>query len=330
MNKYSVAQKENNYTQNNCVKVSVIIPTFNAEPYIQQALESVTHQTELNLEVIVCDDFSTDNTAATVQAMANNDCRIRLLTNNQNQGPSYSRNRAISEAKGKWIAILDADDFYHPERLKKLIAIGELNNADFVADNIFYVDINGKNPITVMSKTTSDDDLKILTATEFIANDFPITTGFKYGFLKPIIRRSFLRKKQVRYDEAVRLGEDFILYVECLMKGAIFVLTNQSYYYYRVVEKSLSRTGDNTKYKELRDNNSKLINIASLAREIQVIKLLKKRQKDYEQLIAYNDITRLVKKRQLYLFIKKLLANPELWLNYLILGNLHIKRLLRK
>jgi len=308
------------------VKVTVVIPTFNAGSYIAQAIESVLHQTQQNFEIIVCDDRSTDNTVAVVQAMASNDCRIILLINNQNQGPSYSRNRAISEAKGEWIAILDADDFYHPDRLHQLIAIGESNKADFVADNIFYVDINGKNPVFAISVTAPNDDLKILTTTTFIANDFPCTTGFKYGYLKPLIRRSFLRDKQIRYDENVRLGEDFILYVECLIKGAVFLLTNQSYYYYRVIEKSLSRTGDNTKYQELSDNNLKLTNMARIYEDNATVKILQKRQNNYDKLMFYNDTVKLIKQRHFYLASNNFLKNPVAWKSCFTLGCRYIKR----
>ncbi|MDP3334165.1 MAG: glycosyltransferase family 2 protein [Methylococcaceae bacterium] len=312
------------------VKVTVVIPTFNAGSYIVQAIESVLHQTQQNFEIIVCDDQSADNTVAIVQAMASNDCRIKLLINNLNKGPSYCRNRAISEANGEWIAILDADDFYHQDRLHQLIAIGELNNADFVADNIFYVDINGKNPNVAISVTTPNDDLKILTITTFIENNYPTKIGFKYGYLKPIIRRSFLRGKKILYNEDVRLGEDFVLYVECLIKGAVFLLTSQSYYYYRVIEKSLSRTGNDSSYKELSDNNLKLIDIARISGDKTAVKALEKRQTNYDKLIIYIDTIRLIKHGCFYVATKNLLANPSAWTTCFTLSCRYIKKVLVK
>ncbi|MCD2448856.1 glycosyltransferase [Methylicorpusculum oleiharenae] len=317
-------------SKRNSVKVSVIIPTFNAEPYIKQALESVINQTETDLEVIVCDDLSTDNTVAVVEGMVLSDCRIKLIKNNQNQGPSCSRNRAISEANGFWIALLDADDFYHPERLNKLIEIAELNNADLVADNVFYVDINGQNPLIAFPETTHEKNFKIISVTEFIANDFPIKTGFNYGYLKPIVRRSFLKNHMIRYDEHVRLGEDFMLYTECLLQGAIFVLTNQPYYYYRRVPQSLSRTGDNTKYQELRDNNLKLINSAKKVGKMTVVKLLEKRQKRYDKLMLYYDIVRLIKQWRFYSAAKKLITNPKSWITCVRMSSRYLKRIFLK
>lgn len=312
------------------IKVSVIVPTFNAGAYIGQALESVLLQTEQNFEIIVCDDGSTDDTATVVQTLAQNDCRIQLIKNQQNSGPSYSRNQAISIAKGEWIALLDADDFYHPERLNKLITIAESSHADMVADNICYVDINGKHLAVAMAETKPNNDFKIVSATEFIANDSPIKTGFNYGYLKPIMRSSFLSENKIAYDEKVRLGEDFLLCVECLLKGAVLVVTNQPYYYYRMVAQSLSRTGDNAKYQELMDNNLKLTHIAITTKNTAAVKLLEKRQHNYDVLMIYNEIINFLKKSRFYSAARKLLTNPTAWLGCLRLAGLHIKRILSK
>jgi succinoglycan biosynthesis protein ExoO len=295
---------------NSAAQVSVIMPAYNASRYIQESIHSVLSQVDISVEVIVCDDASSDETVDIVRRMMQGDSRIKLLINETNRGPSFSRNKAIMEASGEWIALLDADDFYSLNRLKNLIEITEQNQLDIVADNIIYVDSDGKNPVVAIREEKSGCILRTLKTAEFIENDFPSKEGFKYGYLKPVIRRSFILNKNVRYDENVRLGEDFIFYIECLLKGALFAVTLEGYYCYRVVEKSLSRTGDNAKYLELFNNNLKLINMARGAGENKIVKLLEKRQKDYENLIFYNDLVRLVKERFLYAAIKKILSNP--------------------
>jgi len=97
--------------------VSVIIPAYNAENYIEKAIQSVLEQTYPNFEVIVIDDNSTDRTVDVVREFR--DERIKLLVNEQNMGPSYSRNRGIIEAKGEWIALLDSDDWWDKDRCKR-------------------------------------------------------------------------------------------------------------------------------------------------------------------------------------------------------------------
>jgi glycosyltransferase involved in cell wall biosynthesis len=97
--------------------VSVIIPAHNAEPYVGAALRSACRQTHRQIEVLVVDDGSTDKTAAIVEAAARRDARVRLFRQ-RNLGVAAARNRAIRHARGAFIAPLDADDVWHPEKLR--------------------------------------------------------------------------------------------------------------------------------------------------------------------------------------------------------------------
>jgi succinoglycan biosynthesis protein ExoO len=112
--------------------VSVVIPAYNAEKTIRNAIDSVFEQTMHDLEVIVVDDASTDGTVHAVEAI--HDPRVRLLRSPGNLGPSAARNMALRHARGCWVAFLDADDEWVPERLEQLLAAAG-NEADcFVAD----------------------------------------------------------------------------------------------------------------------------------------------------------------------------------------------------
>ena len=104
--------------------VSVIIPAFNAASYIRQTLNSVLAQTYQALEVIVVDDGSTDSTGAIVEEFAKKDARIQLVRQ-CNAGVGAARNTAIGKAHGKYIAPLDADDLFFPEKLEKQVACME-------------------------------------------------------------------------------------------------------------------------------------------------------------------------------------------------------------
>ena len=114
--------------------VSVIMPSFNTAPYIAESIRSVMAQTYTDWELIIVDDASTDNTDETV-ADAIRHCErseaIHYLKNDRNCGAAYSRNRALREAKGKWIAFLDSDDLWTPDKLEKQIAFMTKNGYAF-------------------------------------------------------------------------------------------------------------------------------------------------------------------------------------------------------
>ncbi len=97
--------------------VSVIMPAYNAEPYLRAAIESVLAQSLKDWELIICNDGSTDGTAAICEWYAAKESRIRLLSLGWNQGSSAARNRAVGESRGRYIAMMDADDECHPDRL---------------------------------------------------------------------------------------------------------------------------------------------------------------------------------------------------------------------
>lgn len=100
--------------------VSIVMPSYNAEKYIAGSIQSVLAQTYRNWELLVVDDCSTDHTAAIVAEY--HDPRIRYIRNEQNSGAAVSRNRALREAKGRWIAFLDSDDIWHPEKLERQLS----------------------------------------------------------------------------------------------------------------------------------------------------------------------------------------------------------------
>src|SRR6267143_4103615 len=102
-------------------KVSVVMPTYNGHLYIGEAIDSVRAQTYPNWELLVIDDHSTDGTPALVQAQQKRDSRIFLLENNRSYGPAGSRNTGIERATGRFIAFLDSDDAWHPQKFSRQI-----------------------------------------------------------------------------------------------------------------------------------------------------------------------------------------------------------------
>ncbi|CAD0006550.1 glycosyltransferase family 2 protein [Flavobacterium chungangense] len=111
--------------------VSIITPTYNAEKYIRETLQSVLNQSYQNWEMILADDASTDHTIYIIEEFAQKDSRIKLYKLPENRGNGFARNTALEKATGKYIAYLDADDLWFPEKLEKQIQFLKTNNLPF-------------------------------------------------------------------------------------------------------------------------------------------------------------------------------------------------------
>jgi glycosyltransferase involved in cell wall biosynthesis len=126
------------------MSVSIITPTFNSERFIAETILSVQAQTYKDWEMIIVDDCSTDRTAEIVASFQEKDSRIKYLYNSTNKGSAFSRNIAIQKAKGKWIAFLDSDDLWYPEKLEKQIEFMTRNDIHFSYTNYCEIDESSK------------------------------------------------------------------------------------------------------------------------------------------------------------------------------------------
>lgn len=123
--------------------VSIIMPSYNTAKFIAESIQSVIAQTYKDWELIIVDDCSPDNTDDVIKHFLT-DSRIKYLKNKENSGAAESRNRALRDAKGKWIAFLDSDDLWKPEKLEKQIEFMEKNNYHFSYTNYAEIDVEGK------------------------------------------------------------------------------------------------------------------------------------------------------------------------------------------
>lgn len=129
--------------------VSIVMPSYNTSRFISKAIQSVLEQTYVNWELIIVDDCSNDNTDYIVSSYLS-DGRIKYLKNSTNIGAAACRNKALREAKGKWIAFLDSDDLWLPEKLEKQIEYMESNNYHFSYTKYAEIDESGnKNGVIV-------------------------------------------------------------------------------------------------------------------------------------------------------------------------------------
>ena len=125
--------------------VSILMPTFNAEKFIKAAVESVQKQTYENWEMILVDDASTDETVKIIADFIQKESRIKHYQLQTNSGNGFARNIALEKASGKYIAFLDADDLWFPEKLEKQIQFLKANNLSFTFSFYDCIDDNGNN-----------------------------------------------------------------------------------------------------------------------------------------------------------------------------------------
>ena len=115
--------------------ISIIIPIFNAEKYLEKCLISVIQQTYVNLEIILINDGSTDNSLNICQQIQQQDKRIRII-NQENKGASIARLKGIKQAKGKYLSFVDSDDLIEPDYIEQLVTAIEKHQTAIAACNI--------------------------------------------------------------------------------------------------------------------------------------------------------------------------------------------------
>jgi succinoglycan biosynthesis protein ExoU len=202
--------------------VTVVIAAWRATGTIGRAVASALAQAE-TAEVVVVDDASGDNLATVHAAMSADDGtrRLTVLQLTRNAGPAAARNMAIRASKAGWIAILDSDDFMEPGRLGKLMALTG-QGYDLIADDLLQTP-EGQ-PVSAGKPLWFREDETPLDVDFGMFIDSNITKASRMrrelGFLKPLVRRAFLEKHKLVYDERMRLGEDYDLYARALSLGA--------------------------------------------------------------------------------------------------------------
>ncbi len=124
--------------------ISVIVPVYNAEKYIEETVASVLGQTFGDWELLLVENGSTDGTWSLLQRLARRDARIRIFRQEESKGAASARNRGLFEAKGRYIAYLDADDLWHPAKLERQLAFMQEKQAAFSFTGYEFGDENAK------------------------------------------------------------------------------------------------------------------------------------------------------------------------------------------
>ncbi len=295
------------------VLVSVIMANFNGARFLPDAIESVRNQTLGDWELLICDDASADGSVAIAARYAALDPRIRLLRNERNLGPAATRNRALSAAKGAWLAIMDSDDIMHPARLKTLIAGAEQEAAGMVADDliVFYED-RSRPSHGFLSAAYAGKPFWV-DAAEFARSNTFYSGGAGLGYLKPIIRADLLGQASCRYDETLGIGEDYDFIFRLLLAGLKYRVIPRQLYYYRKHSASISHRLSSEAARAMLDASSRLGSLLARASS-EIRHAEEERRKSLETVLLFNALIAALKARRLADAAAQIFRRPRLLL----------------
>lgn len=203
--------------------VSVIVPIYNVENYLQKCIESVLSQSYQNLELILVNDGSPDNSESIIKHYASLDCRV-IPINQSNGGVSSARNKGIKISKGKYILFLDADDYYSNNFVEKMVKCAENNKCDLVSCSFIAFGID-KVPKVKQIKS------KILSNIEAISLSLGYNSFNGYVWNK-LFKRSIIEKNSLKFENNKSACEDLLFLGKYLNHcKSVFVMEDRLYNY---------------------------------------------------------------------------------------------------
>lgn len=204
--------------------ISIIMAAYNAEKTIEQAINSVLRQTYTDFELLVVNDCSKDRTVELVKSIAATDSRVRLISNVKNSGVSYTRKHGLEEAQGAWIAILDSDDAWAPEKLEKQIALQKKMNADLLFTGSAFMDSDGQ-PIDWYLHAPAEVTYRQLLKQNVLSNS------------SALVRKELYAKYYAIGDG---MHEDFAIWLSILKEGKKAYGVDEPLLIYRIAKSSKS------------------------------------------------------------------------------------------
>lgn len=203
--------------------VSVIMPAYNAQAFIRESIESVLSQTYPHWELLVIDDCSQDATPRIVSEYVNPDSRVKLLRQSENQGPAAARNVGIAEAAGEYVALLDSDDVWLPDKLARQVNFMQAIKADISCTAYRRMSADSQR-VGKLIKACEVVTYHVLLKNTCIAN------------LTTMIRREVI--KGTRFKDIGH--EDYAFWLELLRRGLVVNFLDTDLARYRVVDGSVS------------------------------------------------------------------------------------------
>ena len=215
-------------------KVSVIIPVYNSEKYLQECLDSVISQSLQDIEIICVNDGSTDSSLSILKNYEQKDSRI-VIINRENKGVSYSRNEAIQQAKGEFICFMDSDDLYPDNRILEELYTKAKENDVLIAGGEFSTFDTNIQPYEFKQKFGSSIDGYLFKDSGIVDyKDYQ----FDYGFHRFIYNREFLIKNNIFYPNYTRF-EDVVFFTRAMHFAKKFYALDKICYGYRIRHKNI-------------------------------------------------------------------------------------------
>lgn len=220
------------------ILVTVIIPVYNAAPYLKKCLASICQQTLKAIEIIAINDGSTDDSLSILHQFALQDQRI-IIHNKSNGGVSHARNIGINKARGQYVTFVDADDWIEPSMLEQLYSAIQETKTEIAKCDVF---VDGKNdgnrlnyPSTVNALFDPQKCLHLL-FTEFNEKHFGFACCKLYS-------KAFLDQCGIRFEEDMNFSEDVLFITKAITKSKTICYVPQQLYHYNVLpQQSLTRS----------------------------------------------------------------------------------------
>lgn len=214
------------------VKVSVIIPVYNSERYLEECLDSVIHQTLKDIEIIVVNDGSTDSSLEICKRFEEKDTRVRLLSI-PNSGSAAARNVGLAHVHGEYIGFVDSDDWVEREMFERLYEKARLTNADIVGCNFMrhFPSQEIKNHIKYRSGLYNREQIVKEIFPELIGSK-RLTVKAPTNMVTKIFKCELIRWNEIQFDERLLGGQDVVFASTCILHSDSLYLMNEAYYYH--------------------------------------------------------------------------------------------------
>ena len=232
--------------------ISIIVPVYNCEKYIEDCINSIKNQTYKNIEIIIVNDGSTDRSLELIQEAANDDKRIKIFST-ENMGVSHARNIGVEKANGKWISFVDSDDWLEPNFCELLYGKAAALNADYIGCG--YNKVTGEN----IQKINADGNILEYEKDDFLIKLLNVQTSYGLIHMK-LIKAEYV--KQVKFNENIKVAEDALFNIELCDYLNKIVIFNKPLYNYRINTDSVVRKYDenyNNKYSKAMEEVSSYI-----------------------------------------------------------------------
>lgn len=207
------------------IKISVIIPVYNVGKYIGQCLDSIVNQTYKNLEIIIVNDGSSDNSLEIINRYSQNDRRIKTI-NLENKGVSFARNIGIKNSEGNYISFVDSDDYLNLNTYEKLVK--NLDGEDLIIFN--YGRFENSTGEIIKEKYVSDDEMQELSEEKRY-----LYSKINHSCWNKLYKTEYLKRNKFKFFEI--LYEDVFFNLEVIYSTNNIKILNESFYNYRVNRK---------------------------------------------------------------------------------------------